>query len=139
MEIHIKKNRTVRVDPKHPQTHPGYRDALRVGKENLSRMTFENEAAKRDYMKRVAANPNNVPGIPDFYPPLKIPPMAVPVGETIPEDVRTRMNITSALYVDGEMYCEVCSSVTTHAFSPNQTFCKKCGTSKPYRRRALAS
>ncbi len=59
----------IKVDPKHPDSHPGWKNAVKKGKANLPKLKFENEAQKSDYLKAVAKNPNNVPGLPIFYPP----------------------------------------------------------------------
>ncbi len=69
MEI-INKAVPPKVDPKHPESHPGYASAVKKGEQNLSKLKFDSEAQKSDYMKAVASNPNNVPGLPVFYPPL---------------------------------------------------------------------
>ncbi len=69
----IKKSEQ-RVDPKDPKTNPAYHKMLakaEIGKANLK---FENEAEERDYRKNIESNPNNVYGMPAFYPPLKIKP-----------------------------------------------------------------
>ncbi len=138
MEVYIKKGVT-RVDPRRPETHPGYKDAVKYGRENLPHMRFENGAERRDYMKAVAANPNNVAGIPAFYPPLHMAPMAVPQMALVPEDLKARLAIWDSLNVDGELFCTTCDSLTAFAFTPNQTFCKKCGKQYTFRRRAFAS
>ena len=59
---------------KHPNDDPARAKKLAVGKANYENMMskFENQAARSDYLKRVAANPMNVPGRPAFYPPLEL-------------------------------------------------------------------
>jgi len=58
-----------KVDPKNPASHPDWAKAVKKGEENLPKMKFESEGQKRDYLREVAKNPNNVPGLPIFYPP----------------------------------------------------------------------
>ena len=35
-------------------------------------MQFDNPAQRRDYERLVASNPNNVAGMPAFFPPIKM-------------------------------------------------------------------
>lgn len=71
MEIFIKKGQT-RIDD--PRRHPDYEKARKKGEQlwKAGKMKFENEAQKRDYLKRVASNEGNVLGIPAFFPPTQI-------------------------------------------------------------------
>jgi hypothetical protein len=69
----IKKSEQ-RVDPKDPNTNPAYHKMLEKADMAKSHLKFENEADERDYRKSIEANPNNVYGLPAFYPPLKIKP-----------------------------------------------------------------
>ena len=62
----------IKVDPKTPESHPNYKAAAEKAKKNLPKMKFENEAQKRDYLKAVGKNRNNLPGLPVFYPPESI-------------------------------------------------------------------
>lgn len=55
----------------HPSRHPDYERAVKAGKERLPKLKFENEAAKRDYLWYASQNENNVPGLPEFFPPVK--------------------------------------------------------------------
>lgn len=57
-----------------PQDSPDYNECVKVGKEQWKQMegSFESEGEKRDYLKAVEANPNNVVGMPPFYPPVRI-------------------------------------------------------------------
>jgi len=59
----------IKVDPKNPASHPDWERAVAKGKENLPKMKFESEGQKKDYLKAVATNRNNVPGLPAFFPP----------------------------------------------------------------------
>jgi len=60
-------------DPRDPKTSsPDYDECVRVGAKRWEKMKdgFESEGAKRDYLKQVASNPNNVLGLPPTFPPL---------------------------------------------------------------------
>lgn len=58
---------------------PNYEERVRKGKLRMANgdLKFNNEADKRDYERRVASNPNNVPGLPAFFPPLTLKQMPV--------------------------------------------------------------
>jgi hypothetical protein len=66
----IVKPHEERID--HPNRNPDYERAVARGMADYSSMKFENEAERRDYLRRIDSNPNNVPGLPEFYPPEKI-------------------------------------------------------------------
>ncbi len=55
-----------------PSRDPERKLAEKKAAEGRKRMKFENEAQERDYMKAVNANPNNIPGLPTFFPPTTI-------------------------------------------------------------------
>lgn len=59
-----------KYDPKRPQGHPNYQRAVERGNQLFPQMKFHSEAHKRDYLRAVDANPNNVPGMPLFYTAL---------------------------------------------------------------------
>ena len=63
---------TQKVDPKHPQSHPGYKAAVKKAEEKLPTLQFKSEGERKDYMRAVNSNPNNLPGLPAFYPPLSM-------------------------------------------------------------------
>lgn len=65
-------NKPRHTNPNDPTDHPGYKEMMSKAPERMAKMSFENDAEKRDYMKRVNANPNNVPGLPAFFPATKI-------------------------------------------------------------------
>lgn len=71
MEIAVKKSEP-KVDPKTPESHPGYKAAAAKAKAGMEKMKFESEGQKKDYLRAVARNPNNIPGLPVFYPPLSM-------------------------------------------------------------------
>lgn len=128
-----------RVD--HPERHPDYARVKAVGEKNMreGKLKFENEAQKRDYMRAVDSNPNNVPGIPAFYPPVQIKSYLnfdFPSGEK--SNFRFDKTVVNTLY----LYCENCrgvrevsptARVTPHEISQDTCYCKVCGTEKKYR------
>lgn len=130
MEIIVKKSAR-HIDPKHPEsTDPNWSRAYAKGQESLARGTFKigDPGEREAYRKALKSNPQNVPGIPAFFPPLRIPPMVVPDASDIGEEERLRRRVIDALYADGELYCKICDSMQTFALSPVSSFCKKCGT-----------
>jgi len=56
----------------HPSRDPNRHISERAAKKRLKSMKFESEGEKRDYEKRVAANPFNIYGNPALYPPISI-------------------------------------------------------------------
>jgi hypothetical protein len=57
-----------------PSNDPTYKSALYSGQENWKKMEsgFETEGQKKDYLRAVGKNKNNVVGYPPFFPPEKI-------------------------------------------------------------------
>lgn len=71
MEIIVKQGSGPRID--HPSRLPDQKKAEAVAARNYANMEFENDAQRRDYLRRVNSNPGfNLPGLPEFYPPEKI-------------------------------------------------------------------
>lgn len=141
MNIIVRKSRA-RVD--HPERHPGYSAAVEAGRRNLAtgRMKFENEAEKRDYMRAVRSNPNNVPGLPTFYPPEQIRSfVTVSIDEQMTrEKIQRRLDIECTK--DVYLYCPNCrgareasavSRTTPHTITRTGSHCKICGAAKPFR------
>jgi hypothetical protein len=58
--------------PDHPSRDPERAKAEEKGKSRLAKMKFADEGEKRQYEKAVEANPNNVMGLPPFFPALAI-------------------------------------------------------------------
>lgn len=133
MEIIVKSSRQ-RVDPKAPHTNPDYQMALSKGKIAARDLKFESEGDRRDYERAVKANPNNVYGLPPFFPPEKIRLMLNDVcakefiDERRVELERIRLFQLRTVHV----LCDVCREETRHNVSPEQTFCSKCGTQKHF-------
>lgn len=65
------KQQPRRSDPKDPSTYPDWERAKAYSKKIEPTLTFESEADKRDYYRKVASNPSNLPGL-VCYPPLEL-------------------------------------------------------------------
>ena len=54
----------------HPTDNPAWEKKKRIAAKRVrdGKLKFSNEAEERDYVKRVNSNPNNVYGLPAFYP-----------------------------------------------------------------------
>jgi hypothetical protein len=81
----IKKSER-RVDPKDPKTNPAYAKMLEKAEVAKHHLKFENEAEQRDYERDIKSNPNNVYGLPAFYPAEKIKPQCG-IGEGKPTEM----------------------------------------------------
>ena len=147
MEIFVKKGQQ-RIDD--PRRHPSYEHDRRKGEQlwKAGKMKFENEAQKRDYLKRVAANPVNVPGIPAFAPPLEIKSyISIPTEEDKPMSVQemhemVKERVAREQVKEVYLVCENCrglretsgtSRVTLHQISQSNCYCMTCGRTKNYR------
>ena len=130
MHIIIKKSEP-KVDPRKPETHPGYEDAVRVSRMRAPRMQFESEGARMDYERQLRANPNNLPGLPPFYPPLELRSVTGNVWGTEYDDEQQRKlldwKMKEATRSEVVFLCEYCDTVTPHAIDMEGSFCKKCG------------
>lgn len=51
--------------------YDGYRESVEYVKKHGDQMTFDTPAQRRDYERLVKSNPQNVMGMPAFFPPLK--------------------------------------------------------------------
>jgi hypothetical protein len=70
VDILIKsKEREVPIDS---PDYDGYRESVEYVKKYGDQMKFETEAERRDYERLVKSNPQNVMGMPAFFPPLKL-------------------------------------------------------------------
>lgn len=54
-----------------PQKDPGYQRSIEYVGQHGDQMKFATESERKDYERAVKANPNNVLGMPAFYP--KVP------------------------------------------------------------------
>ncbi len=147
MEIFVKKGQ-MRIDD--PRRHPSYERDRRKGEQlwKAGKMKFENEAQKRDYLKRVNANPANVVGIPAFAPPLEIKSyISMPqeedkqmsvqeIHEMVKEKVaRDQVKELYFVCVDcrGLRETSPTTRVTLHQVSRDTCYCMTCGRTKDYR------
>lgn len=75
MSNFIIKESPMKVDPKTPESHPDYKKSVNAGRRAMAAgdLTFNDRGDEERYWKAVKSNPNNVPGLPAFYPPLKLP------------------------------------------------------------------
>ena len=74
MEIIVKESKR-KVDPKDPEhTDPTWEKAFRKGQRRIeqNKFPYESPGEESDYMRKVKSNPGNVPGMPEFFPPLEI-------------------------------------------------------------------
>lgn len=55
-----------------PTKDPGHQQSIEYVKQHGDQMKFETEAERKDYEKLVRANPNNVMGMPAFFPAVPI-------------------------------------------------------------------
>lgn len=68
--VHIKsQNREMALND---NRYDGYRESVEYVKEHGDQMKFDTAAERRDYEKLVRSNPQNVLGMPTFFPPLKL-------------------------------------------------------------------
>ena len=101
---------------------------------NRGDMKFENEAEKRDYIKRVQSNKFNTIGYPAFYPPERIKPLYVGDIPPLTEEQLQKIEIEkkrTALIKDVDLFCMKCDKITSHSISPDQAFCHDCGRLRP--------
>lgn len=74
----IVKESVRKANPSDPTSYEfgakGFREWQELGAKRMreGKVTFENDAERRDYERAVNSNPNNVMGCPTFFPPLKI-------------------------------------------------------------------
>jgi hypothetical protein len=86
MEVIVKKGKE--KHPDHPSRDPLRKKMEEQGEHRLKagKLKFDNEGDKKDYERRVAANPHNVMGFPAYYPPQTIAP-SHGIGEGKPAEV----------------------------------------------------
>jgi hypothetical protein len=135
MQFIIKKSEP-RVDPKRPETHPGYEKAVALSNRRAPKLEFESDGARRDYERVLASNPNNLPGLPPFFPPLQLKSyMGSPWAREYTPEERAKMTqerLRQCVIEDTAIFCTTCDRVTTHSIDMQGSFCKRCGTPKPY-------
>lgn len=134
--MHIIVRNERRINPRDPASHPDFKAAKKLGEENYKNMTFKSEGERRDYIRAVESNPNNVMGLPPFYPAQKtrvtVGMEVEPVNERFTvEAVRERIRIMSTR--ETRFYCRCKEDMTSHIISTEDCFCQLCGTRKPMR------
>ncbi len=136
MEVIIRQSEH-KIDPKHPESSdPTYAGAVLKGRERLKNgeLKFKSQAQERDYWKGVSSNPGNIPGMPNFFPPLTIKTSVR--GVEVTDDDRHQVwlqKVKEMQRVTVDLGCTTCHSIQPHVISPWECFCQKCGTLKPYR------
>jgi hypothetical protein len=139
MNIIVKKSEQ-RIDPRQPETNPNYQRSLEVGLDNYKSMKFESDGQRNDYMRAVKSNPNNVPGVPPFYPPARII-SKIAFHDKAVEDTRTvGERLLEESFTTIYVKCSTCESlhgtvksITPHIVKTNDSFCQVCGTRKGFR------
>lgn len=121
-----------RID--HPSRDPGHERAVKVGKERLKRMTFESEAQKRDYMRKVEANPFNVPGLPELFPAPEVRSRHIARTKEEREADENEVRILSIMSGEVPLYCgsPVCQKVTRHLIDNERSLCLECKFENEY-------
>ena len=139
----IMKESPRRINPRDPKSNPGYARAVEAGKKRLSTMQFESEAQRRDYERSVSSNPNNVMGLPNFYPPEQLKSFMNDIKkQSDPNEDRKRQFFAIRELIqhekDIDLWCEGCQKETVHCvmrpeFHDGQrSFCRTCGRANVY-------
>ena len=131
MDIITKPGR-LKIDPKRPESDPRYAKAAAAAKRNFAKMKFENDAQKRDYLRSYSGNPHNLPGLPAFYPNLRIREFQN-FSWYEDEEKQRQWRLRQLKIRDTELRCPTCERVTPHSISPEGSYCKKCGNHNIYR------
>jgi len=131
MNFHVKRSER-RIDPKHPESHPDFKKALHAGQKLAAQKKFESEGEKRDYERQIRSNPNNVYGLPAFYPPEQIRMFIQDQSNDDPERIHkmTRERIRQMQLHPVQVLCKTCNEVTPHVLGPTDSYCQKCGEKK---------
>jgi len=147
MEIIIKQSQH-KVDPKHPEsTDPTWKQAYLEGQRRIKQGRLEeqfgNNGEQKDwYMNRIKSNPQNVMGLPPFYPPIHIRSFIPLIEDNVSEEQKLLDKIESIQKVTCVLHCGSCKSpreshpvsrLTLHRISPKDCFCTVCGKQKQYR------
>ena len=126
--VHIKESQH-KID--HPSHDPDYAEAVRKGKMNWPKMEeqFADAGEREDYLKRVNSNPNNVMGLPPFFPGVKIRSFISEWKISAFNEIRFHCRRIGSLPI----FCTWCNKITVHSISPDQCFCPDCGHQRDYR------
>lgn len=97
-------------------------------------MKFENEGQRQDYERQVKANPNNIPGLPVFYPPEKLRSAGFRSAPLTDEEKAQKEAWDKKLVTTGstKLWCKRCRKETEHGIDMERSFCKKCGGEAPF-------
>lgn len=135
MEVIVKQSKP-KVDPKHPQsTDPTWKYAAEKGAKRYGKMEFENDAARRDYLRAVDSNPGNVVGMPAFFPPLKIRSVMPMLDREYTVEERKKMWEYRKRQIQTRqinLLCESCRGVMPHIVAPDGSYCQQCGNAKKW-------
>lgn len=97
-------------------------------------MKFENDSARRDYLKRIAKNPNNVPGLPEFYPPLSTRSFTV-LNDRVDEFYKSRLSREEKRMrstKETELFCVYCERITRNRINGESSYCRSCNEANRY-------
>ncbi len=122
-----------KIDPRAPKSHPGYQKAIRAAERRQKQMTFESEGQRKDYERKVNSNPNNILGLPPFYPPEVLRTAGIDKVLT-DEEKKQKETWDKKLVVMGNtrLWCTRCRKETEHGIDMESSYCKKCGGKAPY-------
>ncbi len=144
MHVIVKQSER-RIDPKHPEsTDPSHAWAERRAGEWAKKHPpeFVSEGARRDYERSIKANPRNFYGAPAFFPELEGPRKGYEAIHMSYDPEKEFLEHIKQVQVENvELLCVDCidvrgkrfSGLTEHSISPDDCFCTRCGTHKPYR------
>jgi hypothetical protein len=138
MEIIVQKSKH-KVDIHDPEhTDPSWRSAFEAGQRRIKegKLKFADREEEESYWKAVNSNPGNVPGLSPFFPRLpRIQEMVVlsDNGDLTDEDKVRRFIERASRSKDVDLFCTVCSKISSHAISRSDCFCHKCGTRRKER------
>jgi hypothetical protein len=111
--------------------HPDYDRAVKTGRKLWEQKSAQMpESLQRDYLRIVSQNPNNVPGLPAFYPPDN-PTVSLNMSNELTVERIERAAVES--FIDKHLtrtiylHCSRCDVETEHGISPSQCFCSRCG------------
>lgn len=133
-----------RRDPKNPASDPGWEKAVAVGKSRVKDLKFKSEGDRKDYERAVSRNPNNVMGLPPFYPPEQIKMFMSSMPQKSKEQIaaerkkREWFMIRELASNHTELFCESCKKVTEWGivqpeyYSGMYSWCTKCGRQGPF-------
>jgi hypothetical protein len=119
-----------RIDPKDPEhTDPEYAKAVAVGQARLKRGDYKiSDRGEQEYTdKMMKGNPNNVPGLPTFFPPLQIKSFIHqrPIERDEYEKAALERFRESMIRVI-PLWCWRCQTVTDH-WNAQECRCSNCG------------